>query len=72
MPSIARLSRIALSDTIRSSLEVSGFVMEYLLDRHIEQTGNAESERERRIVFSGFDCIHGLARHVEVHRQFGL
>ena len=38
---------------------------EDLLDRQLEQLGDPEGERQRRIVFAGLDRIDALARHFE-------
>src|SRR6478672_4480299 len=38
---------------------------EDLLDRQIEQLGDAECERQRGIIFAGLDRVHALARHFE-------
>src|SRR3954454_14858993 len=40
-------------------------VVENLLDRPLEQPGEAEGERQRRIVFAGLDRVDRLARHAE-------
>ena len=38
---------------------------ENLLDRQVEQLGDAEGERQRGIVFAGLDRVDALARHFE-------
>src|SRR5690606_31798151 len=47
-------------------------IVENLLDRHVEQAGDAECQRQRRIVLAGFDRVDRLARHVEAQGQLRL
>ena len=45
---------------------------EHVFDRTAEKLGDPECQRERRIVFAGFDRIHALAGDFEPLRKIGL
>src|SRR5690349_9723385 len=55
-----------------SSLSTALSIIENLLDRQIEQAGDLEGERQRRVIFSRLDRIDRLARDIEPDRQVGL
>jgi hypothetical protein len=60
------------SASARSPSPIALLVIENLLDRQPEQTGDAECERKRRIVLPRLDRIHCLARHAEPAAKLGL
>ena len=38
-------------------------------DGLVEEAGDTEGKREARVVLAGFNCVNGLARHVETTQQ---
>ena len=47
-------------------------MLEYLFDCHFEQIGNLERERQRRIIFTGFDRVDALPGNLQPPRQLRL
>lgn len=39
---------------------------------HLEQIGNLESQRQRRVIFAGLDGVHTLSGNPEPLRKIGL
>src|SRR5688572_6981474 len=73
---MSRLRRIAASrrspsprgKSSRSCALIAAFpetVIENLLDPFVEEAGQLEGQRQRRIIFAGLDRVDGLARHAE-------
>ena len=62
-----------LQRTARSiSIFLSKARFENRFDGLIEEAGDTEGEREAGVIFAGFNCVHGLARHVETSSKFRL
>ena len=41
-------------------------------DGLVEEAGDTEGEREAGVIFTSFNCVHGLARHVETSSKVCL
>lgn len=54
--------------------EIASFLVQLknLLNGFFKQAGNFEGQRQTRIVFFRFNCVHGLARNFQFVGQIGL